>query len=170
MNTSHEPAETAAPGIFSHPALLIPPGDAAMWRSGLPSAWTAFLLLAVGFLPGGADAQYLERGTASWYGEHFHGLETASGEIFDLNRLTAAHRELPFGARVKVIHRVTGASVGVVINDRGPCADGRDIDLSKAAARALGIIEEGLAPVLIEADPRQLEDAASTQTRISRGC
>jgi rare lipoprotein A len=141
-----------------------------MRRCGLALAGAGLLFLVAALPSVGADAWYLERGTASWYGERFHGLETASGEIFDLNRLTAAHRELPFGARVKVIHRVTGASVGVVINDRGPCADGRDIDLSKAAARALGIIEEGLAPVLIEADPRQLEDAASTQTRISRGC
>jgi rare lipoprotein A len=139
-----------------------------MRRCGLSSAGAAFLFLVVPMPSEGADAWYLEPGTASWYGERFHGLETASGEIFDLNQLTAAHRELPFGARVKVIHRITGVSVAVVINDRGPCIAGRDIDLSKAAARALGIIEEGLAPVLIEA--RQLEDATRTQTRISRGC
>jgi rare lipoprotein A len=130
----------------------------------------AFLFLVAAAPSDGADALYLERGTASWYGERFHGLQTASGEVFDLNQLTAAHRELPFGAEVRVIHRITGASVAVVINDRGPCIDGRDIDLSKAAARALGIIEEGLAPVLIEADLRQLEDATRTQTRVSRGC
>jgi rare lipoprotein A len=141
-----------------------------MQRSGIPLAGAVGLLLLAALDSGGAAAPYLERGTASWYGERFHGLETASGEIFDLNQLTAAHRELPFGARVKVIHRITGVSVAVVINDRGPCIAGRDIDLSKAAARALGIIEEGLAPVLIEADPRQLEDATRTQTRISRGC
>ncbi|MGH6904720.1 MAG: septal ring lytic transglycosylase RlpA family protein [Geminicoccaceae bacterium] len=128
------------------------------------------MLLLAALHSSGAAAPYLEWGTASWYGERFHGLETASGAIFDLNQLTAAHRELPFGAQVRVIHLITGASVAVVINDRGPCLDGRDIDLSEAAARALGIIEEGLAPVLIEADPRQLEDAARTQTRISRGC
>jgi peptidoglycan lytic transglycosylase len=90
--------------------------------------------------------------------------------MFDLNQLTAAHRELPFGAEVRVIHLGTGASVSVVINDRGPCIDGRDIDLSKAAARELGIINEGLAPVLIEADLEQLAQAARTQTRRSRGC
>ncbi|MGH6899985.1 MAG: septal ring lytic transglycosylase RlpA family protein [Geminicoccaceae bacterium] len=141
-----------------------------MPRSGLPLAGAVSLFLLAAVLASGADAQYLERGTASWYGERFHGLETASGEIFDLNQLTAAHRELPFGAQVRVIHLMTGASVAVVINDRGPCIDGRDIDLSEAAARVLGIIEEGLAPVLIEADPRQLEDATRTQTRISSGC
>jgi rare lipoprotein A len=141
-----------------------------MRRCGLSLAGAAFLLFVTAAPSRGADAWYLEWGTASWYGERFHGLETASGEIFDLNQLTAAHRELPFGARVRVIHLITGASVGVVINDRGPCIDGRDIDLSKAAARALGMIEEGLAPVVIEADRRQLENAARTQTRVSRGC
>ena len=141
-----------------------------MWRSGLPFAGTAFLLVAVGGLPQGADAQYLERGTASWYGERFQGLETASGEIFDMNQLTAAHRQLPFGAQVRVVHLGTGASVSVVINDRGPCIDGRDIDLSMAAARALGMVEEGLAPVLIEADPHQLALAERTQMRTSIGC
>ena len=142
-----------------------------MRRSGWSLAGAAtFLFLTTAASSSGADAWYLEWGTASWYGERFHGLETASGDIFDLNQLTAAHRELPFGAQVRVIHLITGASVDVVINDRGPCIDGRDIDLSKAAAQALGMIEEGLAPVVIEADPRQLEDAARAQTRISRGC
>ena len=141
-----------------------------MWRSGLPFAGTAFLLLSVAVLPEGANAQYLERGTASWYGERFQGLETASGEVFDMNQLTAAHRELPFGTQVRVVHLGTGASVSVVINDRGPCIDGRDIDLSMAAARALGMVEEGLAAVLIEADPHQLAEAERTQTRTSTGC
>jgi rare lipoprotein A len=141
-----------------------------MWRSGLPFAGAAFLLVCLAVLPEGADAQYLEQGTASWYGERFQGLETASGEIFDMNQLTAAHRELPFGAQVRVVHLETGASVSVVINDRGPCVDGRDIDLSMAAARALGIVEEGLAPVLIEADPHQLALAERMHTRTSIGC
>jgi rare lipoprotein A len=120
--------------------------------------------------PEAADAWYLERGTASWYGEPFHGLETASGDVFDMNQLTAAHRELPFGAEVRVIHLRTGAAVTVVINDRGPCIDGRDIDLSKAAANELGIVDEGLAPVLIEAELEQLAYAGRTQKRRSQGC
>jgi rare lipoprotein A len=141
-----------------------------MWRSGLRVAGTAFLLVSAGVRPVGADAQYLEQGTASWYGDRFQGLETASGEVFDMNLLTAAHSELPFGAEVRVIHLRTGASVSVVINDRGPCIDGRDIDLSMAAARALGMVDAGLAPVLIEADPHQLALAERMQTRISSGC
>ena len=133
-------------------------------------AGAAFLFLWTAVPSDGADAWYLERGTASWYGEPFHGLETASGEVFDMNQLTAAHRELPFGAEVTVIHLRTGASVSVVINDRGPCIDGRHIDLSQAAARALGMVDEGLAPVLIEADLQQLAHAGRTQRRVSSGC
>jgi rare lipoprotein A len=141
-----------------------------MGRSILSLVGVAVLLLPSAVPAAGADEWYLERGTASWYGEPFHGLETASGEVFDMNQLTAAHRELPFGAEVRVIHLRTGASITVVINDRGPCIDGRAIDLSKAAARALGIVDEGLAPVLIEADLQQLAHAGRTQARRSRGC
>jgi peptidoglycan lytic transglycosylase len=141
-----------------------------MGRSILSLAGAALLLLPAAVSSEAADAWYLERGTASWYGERFHGLETASGEAFDMNRLTAAHRELPFGAEVRVIHLRTGASVTVVINDRGPCIDGRDIDLSKAAARELGMVDEGLAPVLIEAELEELALAGRTQKRRSQGC
>jgi rare lipoprotein A len=141
-----------------------------MWQSCLGYAGAALWVLGEVVQASAADSQYQEWGTASWYGERFQGLETASGEILDLNQLTAAHRDLPFGAQVTVINLRTGASVLVVINDRGPCIPGRDIDLSKAAARALGMIEQGLAPVLIEADLQQLADAQRTQTRLSVGC
>jgi rare lipoprotein A len=141
-----------------------------MGRFGLSLAGAASLLLPAAVPSDGAEPWYVERGTASWYGEPFHGLETASGQVFDMNQLTAAHRELPFGAEVTVIHLRTGVSVSVVINDRGPCIDGRDIDLSKAAARALGMVDEGLAPVLIEADLQQLARAGRTQTRVSSHC
>ena len=141
-----------------------------MGRSGLSLAGAALLLLLTAVPSEAADVWYLERGTASWYGEPFHGLETASGEVFDMNQLTAAHRELPFGAEVRVIHLRTGASVTVVINDRGPCINGRDIDLSKAAARELGMVDEGLAPVLIEPELEELAPAGSTQKRRSQGC
>jgi rare lipoprotein A len=141
-----------------------------MGRSLLSWAGAALLWLPTALSSEAADPWYLERGTASWYGEHFHGLETASGEVFDMNQLTAAHRELPFGAEVRVIHLRTGASVTVVINDRGPCIDGRDIDLSKAAARELGMVDEGLAPVLIEAQLEQLAHAGRAQKRRSQGC
>ena len=80
-----------------------------------------------------------QRGAASWYGPGFHGRKTASGERFNTHALTAAHRSLPFGARVKVTNERTGRAVVVRINDRGPYAHGRIIDLSQASARAIGI-------------------------------
>ena len=78
-------------------------------------------------------------GNASWYGPGFHGRRTASGERFNANALTAAHRSLPFGTRVRVTNRVTGRSVIVRINDRGPFHRGRSIDLASGAARAIGM-------------------------------
>ena len=87
----------------------------------------------------GAEAKSIQSGGASWYGPGFQGKKTASGERFNTNALTAAHRSLPFGSRVQVTHERTGRSVVVRINDRGPFVGGRVIDLSKAAAQAVGI-------------------------------
>jgi rare lipoprotein A (peptidoglycan hydrolase) len=92
----------------------------------------------------------IQRGEASWYGPGFHGKETASGEIFDQNEMTAASRTLPLGTRVLVTNRDNGKSVEVTINDRGPYVDGRIIDLSKAAARKLGLLKPGIADVRID--------------------
>ena len=86
-----------------------------------------------------AFSRPLQSGLASWYGPGFHGRRTASGERFDQGDLTAAHRSLPFGTRVRVIDETTGRSVVVRINDRGPFKRGRVIDLSKSAARELGM-------------------------------
>lgn len=87
----------------------------------------------------------IHAGIASWYGPGFHGRKTASGERFDQNDMTAAHKTLPFGTRVKVVDEKTGRSIVVRINDRGPFKPGRVIDLSKQAAQALGM--GGLASV-----------------------
>lgn len=92
-------------------------------------------------------AQSKERGIASWYGEKFQGRRTASGERFDMNDLTAAHRTLPFGTRVRVRSVATGREVVVRINDRGPVKRSRIIDVSRAAAEQLGILRMGLAEV-----------------------
>jgi rare lipoprotein A len=86
-----------------------------------------------------ADAKPIQSGGASWYGPGFHGRRTASGERFNTHALTAAHKSLPFGSRVRVTNERTGRSVVVRINDRGPYAHGRVIDLSKAAAQAVGL-------------------------------
>ncbi|MGH7032272.1 MAG: septal ring lytic transglycosylase RlpA family protein [Stellaceae bacterium] len=89
-------------------------------------------------------------GTASWYGRPWQGRKTASGTRFDPHRLTAAHRSLPLNTRVRVTNLENAKSVTVLINDRGPYVRGRVIDLSKAAARSLGMVKEGVAPVRIE--------------------
>jgi len=85
------------------------------------------------------SGQKLQTGQASWYGPGFHGRRTASGEIFNTNALTAAHRTLPFGTRVRVVNEKTGRSVIVRINDRGPFTKGRVIDLARTAAREIGL-------------------------------
>jgi len=94
----------------------------------------------------------IARGLASWYGEPFHGRRTASGEVYDMNELTAAHKTLPFGTRVRVRHARTGKEVTVRINDRGPHVPGRIIDLSRAAASALGIVQGGVGRVVLLRD------------------
>ena len=89
-------------------------------------------------------------GTASWYGEQFQGKQTASGELFDMRDFTAAHPKLPLGTYVKVTNLRNGKAVVVRINDRGPVVDGRIIDLSYNAARALGFKELGLQNVRLD--------------------
>jgi len=89
-------------------------------------------------------------GIASYYGSQWHGRQTASGELLDVHALTAAHRMLPFGTKVKVTLLSTGRSVIVRINDRGPFVKGRIIDLADEAARRIGLIPYGVAKVRIE--------------------
>ena len=89
-------------------------------------------------------------GPASWYGPKFHGRTTASGEPFDMDDLTAAHRTLPFGTRVRVTNEANGKSIIVRINDRGPFHGRRVIDLSRKAAKSIGLMSRGVGPVKIE--------------------
>ncbi len=96
-----------------------------------------------------ADPDYREVGVASWYGSQFHGKPTANGEIFDRRLLSAAHKTLPLPSLVLVENLENGRSLTLRVNDRGPFADDRIIDLSQAAARALGFEEEGLARVRV---------------------
>jgi hypothetical protein len=106
-------------------------------------------------------------GTASWYGPYFHGRQTANGEIFDENELTAAHKSLPFNTRLKVTNRMNGRSVVVRINDRGPYIGQRSLDLSKAAANCLGSTQNGVVPyeaVILEPATRpELGDFTTAQ-------
>jgi rare lipoprotein A len=100
-------------------------------------------------------------GYASWYGGEFHEKRTASGETYDMFGFTAAHRTAPFGTMVRVVNLENGASTVVRINDRGPFVRGRVIDLSLAAARALGLVENGTARVRLE-----FEGKAPSATRL----
>jgi rare lipoprotein A len=103
-------------------------------------------------------------GKASWYGPGLQGRKTASGERFEANALTAAHRTLPLGTRAVVTNLETGQSVTVRINDRGPFVRGRKIDLSRAAARKIGITKrKGVAKVKIKVErPRQKPTPAAS--------
>lgn len=92
---------------------------------------------------------YQQRGIASWYGNPYHGRATASGEIYDMERLTAAHQRLPFGVTTRVENLRNGKTVDVKINDRGPFVKGRIIDLSRAAARQIDLLRPGVAQVRI---------------------
>lgn len=115
----------------------------------------AFILLCTAFTTACAtdskesSLKAYQSGLASWYGERFHGRKTASGEIFDMHAMTAAHPQLPFGTWLHVESPSTGKSVLVRVNDRGPFARGRILDLSYAAALKLGIVQQGHAQVKI---------------------
>ncbi len=95
------------------------------------------------------DLQYDETGIASWYGEDFHGKYTANGEVYDLNALTAAHRTLPMPSVVQVTNLANGRTLKLRVNDRGPFARGRIIDVSRRAAQLLGIETKGTAKVRV---------------------
>ncbi|MGE4299713.1 MAG: septal ring lytic transglycosylase RlpA family protein [Desulfovibrionaceae bacterium] len=98
-------------------------------------------------LPSGMG--YVEEGVASWYGSGFHGEPTANGETYDMYALTAAHKTLPMNTMVRVRNLATGREVTVRINDRGPFVRGRIIDLSKTAAREIGIVGPGVGRVRV---------------------
>ena len=94
--------------------------------------------------------RFSQTGVASWYGRQFHGRKTASGETFDMNGLTAAHRSLPLNCYIRVTNKNNGKSVIVKVNDRGPFHGNRVVDLSYGAAKSLGITNAGTASVSIE--------------------
>jgi rare lipoprotein A len=120
-------------------------------------------------LPTPAPSTTIETGLASWYGAKHQGKRTASGEIFDQKKFTAAHRTLPWGSIVKVTNLDNGKSVEVRINDRGPFTKGRIIDLSRAAARAVGMLESGVSPVRMELlSPREMSSDLGLQNSQAR--
>lgn len=136
------------------PAPVLPP------RADVVTTWILASLLFQGCtLVGGPSpsptspaerpAAWTETGMASWYGDPFHGRPTASGETYDMNELTGAHRTLPFGTRLRVQNLDNGHSVTIRINDRGPFAKERILDVSRKAAQELGMIGPGTARVRI---------------------
>jgi rare lipoprotein A len=110
------------------------------------------IAFSVLFLAGAATAQtgQSQTGTASYYAEEFHGRLTASGEVYDMNAFTAAHRTHPFNTMLKVTNLASGATVVVRVNDEGPFVEGRIIDLSRAAAKKLGMLGSGTARVKLD--------------------
>jgi rare lipoprotein A len=112
------------------------------------------------------DYSYQEVGLASWYGKDFHGKRTANGEKYDMNAMTAAHRTLPMPSLVRVTNVDNGRSAILRVNDRGPFARSRVLDVSKRAADALGFIGQGTATVRVEI---LAEESIALKTRLLRG-
>jgi rare lipoprotein A len=119
-------------------------------EAGLPASLTT--------LPLSVRQARMEIGVASWYGEECHGNPTASGEIFDMNGLTAAHRELPLGTKVKVTNLRNKRTIILRVNDRGPNFGKRIIDVSMVAAKLLGFLRAGLTPVEVISYPKGYAD------------
>jgi rare lipoprotein A len=119
---------------------------------GQGAALAALLLLGAGCSGTSSVRQPLPvyQGTASWYGQDFHGRPTSSGQRYDMYGLTAASRDIPLGSRVRVTRLDNGRAAVVTVNDRGPFVEGRIVDLSYGTARRLGMVDEGLAEVRLE--------------------
>ncbi len=116
------------------------------------------------------DYEYDETGIASWYGPNFHGKKTANGEVFDMNELTAAHRTLPMPSLVEVTNLENGRKLRLLVNDRGPFAKGRIIDISRQGAQLLGFQTKGTAKVrvkILAAESRQLAAAAQGESLLA---
>ena len=136
------------------------PGKPAPYKIGKP-----YQVEGIWYYPK-ADYRYSETGIASWYGPGFHGNRTANGEVYDQNGLTAAHKTLPMPSLVRVTNLENGRSIQVRVNDRGPFATGRVIDLTRRGAQLLGFIENGTARVRVDImaeESQQLAALASSQ-------
>lgn len=152
-------ATTAGPAPAFHP---LPPPRAAVPRlpPALASAPPAAALAALTTARERPRRTIVETGVASWYGPGFAGRPTASGEIFDPQAMTAAHPALPLGAEVIVVNLENGREARLRINDRGPFIGERVIDVSKAAAKALGFYLNGLAEVRVDLVTPPVDDSA----------
>lgn len=127
----------------------------ALWSArlrwaGAGSALLLALTAGCSSTPSSSASGHSDAGQASYYGNEFHGRKTANGERFDQGKLTAAHRTLPFGTRVKVTNTQNGKTVVVRVNDRGPFVRGRIIDLSSSAFKSIASLNTGVVPVRIQ--------------------
>ncbi len=140
------------------------PGDAPPNLERLPDATPRleplsrfanrpYTVLGQDFVPATSLRPYKERGIASWYGRKFHGQKTSNGETYDMYAMTAAHPTLPLPSYARVTSVATGKSVVVRVNDRGPMQKNRVIDLTRRAARELGVLARGVTSVIIEILP-----------------
>lgn len=120
------------------------------WRKGGTAGTKPYTVHGKTYYPLKSAHGFVEEGVASWYGPGFHGKTTANGETYNQYALTAAHKLLPLGTRVRVTHLGNGRSVLVRVNDRGPFVDDRVIDLSKSAAMRLGMLGKGTARVRVQ--------------------
>ena len=119
-------------------------------RRPQPSNDTVASTVTPVFRPSSGKVLLTLEGVASYYAHDFHGKLTSNGETFDMNSLTAAHRTFPFGTKIRVTNLTNGKAILVRVNDRGPFVDGRIIDLSMGAARAIDLIQTGTAKVRLE--------------------
>lgn len=137
-------------------------GDSISTGDGRYKVGSPYQIRGVWYYPA-EDYEYAETGIASWYGPNFHGKQTANGETYNQNDMTAAHRTLPLPSAVRVTNLENGRSIVLRINDRGPFARGRIIDVSRRGAQLLGFERNGVAKVRVEVLPdesRQLKVAA----------
>ena len=145
-----------------HTAKQLSRGDTISTGDGRYKVGSPYQIKGVWYYPA-EDFEYSETGIASWYGPGFHGKDTANGETYDQNDLTAAHRTLPMPSAVRVTNLENGRSIVLRINDRGPFARGRIIDVSRRGAQLLGFEKNGVAKVRVDILPdesRQLKTAA----------
>ena len=146
--------------LLIHGAKQAKPGNTGK-AAGYYKVGSPYQIKSVWYYPQD-EPDYSETGIASWYGPGFHGKETANGELFDENEVTAAHRTLPMPSVVRVTNLGNGRSIMVRVNDRGPFAHGRIIDLSRRAAQLLGFERNGTARVRVELLPSESEQARAT--------
>ena len=140
----HTAKEFAGPGDYAGPGVAPPKAQAGEYKIGQP-----YRINGVWYYPR-IQPGYNHTGIASWYGQPFHGRPTANGEVFDMNRLTAAHRTLPLPVDIRVTNLENGRSILLRVNDRGPFVAGRIVDVSRRAAELLGFAQAGTAKVRVQ--------------------